>query len=164
MAEYKKGFKKTKGNDDKFLTYVIVAFAAVILALLGGLAIYRIANPPLKYDDFPALTSFEQITEMPEDEYIVYFYGVNCSHCITIKEDVLDFAHENDAGIKVYLLESSVPQDENDIVDPITSAPMNGTPAMITVVDGNIVDLNSGWTLVLDLIEKINEGSYGLID
>ena len=166
MAQYKSGYKR-KGNDDRFFTYLIVSIAAFFVLVLGGIGIYTIVNPALNYDDFKDVTieRYAEITQMPEDQYIVYYYGVECGHCIEIKQDVLNFANQNEANIKVYLLESSSDDfANNNITHPVTGRQMSGTPSMVTVVNGVVVDLNVGRDVVVDLIDKINEGSYSLID
>lgn len=166
MAEYKSGYKR-KGNDDRFFTYLIISFAALVLVILSGIAIYRIINPVLSYEDFEPYTiqRYSQITEMSEDQYLVYYYGESCSHCKDIKQTVLNFTNENDAGVRVYLLESSTDDfSNNNVVHPVTGVAMTGTPSMITVRNGVIVDLNVGKDLVLDLMDKINDGTYNRLD
>jgi thiol-disulfide isomerase/thioredoxin len=163
MAEYKSS-KKKKGNDDKFLTYLILGFAGVLLTIIGGMIINSFINPTLDYDSFETLTSYQQIDSMPEDQYFVYFYGSNCGHCVEIKEQLLRFANENDAGMKVYFLESYGATGYNTIVDPDSGDPMNGTPTLITVVNGNIVDLSVGKILIIDTIDNVNDGTYGYIN
>ena len=159
MAEYKSSNKR-KNKDDKFLTYLILGFAGVILAIIGGMIINSVINPTLDYDSFDTLTNYQQINTMPEDQYFVYFYGTNCGHCVEIKEQVLQFANENDAGMKVYFLESYGAQGYNNIVDPDTGSPMNGTPTLITVVNGNILDLSIGKYEITDTIDDVNDGTY----
>ncbi len=102
---------------------------------------------------------------MPEDQYIVYWYGLNCSHCNDIKQEVLEFADNNKAGIKVYLMDSSnATTGTNDIVDPDTGVAMTGTPSMIVVVDGVVVDVFVGSGDVPNLIDDINDGVYNRIN
>ncbi len=163
MAQYKSSFEKNK-KGDKFVTYVVVGFAAVVMLLVGGIILGNILNPSLSYDDYNHLTNYNQITTMPEEEYIVYYYGINCSHCKTIKEDVLRFANSNDAGVKVYLMESSEASGYNNIVHPTTGSPMNGTPAMVVVIDGVVADLVSGSISIPELMDSINDGTYGLLN
>ncbi len=163
MAEYKSS-KKRKGNDDKFLTYLILGFAGVVLAIIGAIVINSLINPPLNYDSFEELTSYQQIDSMPEEQYFVYFYGSNCGHCVEIKEQVLRFANNNDLGMKVYFLESYGAQGYNTIVDPDSGSPMNGTPTLITVVDGNIVDLSVGKILIVETIDAVDDGTYGYVN
>lgn len=162
MAEYKQGYKR-KNNNQKWVNYsiygLIGAAVIAILVLIGN----AILNPALQYEDFADVTidTMDEITVQEEDSYLVYYYGEDCGYCKTIKKQVLEFADENDNNIKVYLIESAEDKDPTVIVHPTTSVPMTGTPSMVTVKNGVVVDINAGPDLILDLIEQVNEGTYG---
>jgi len=163
MATYKSGYKRS--NNDRFLTYVIVGFGGLIVALVIGLIVYNILHVVYTYDDFEKITSFYTITTQDEDEYLVYYYGENCSHCIDIKERVLNFAHDNDAGIKVYLLDAATATGTTLVIqDPTTGATMDGTPSLISVKNGVIVQMSPGDVNVLNTMEEINEGTNAFIN
>jgi thiol-disulfide isomerase/thioredoxin len=188
MAKYKSGFKR-KNTNEKTFTYALIGFVSVFIIVILALVINGIANPTLGYNDFNNvhLQNFADVTTQEEDTYFVYFYGINCGYCSDIKEEVLGFADNNEAGIKVYLIESSDPTDYVDrvnpltqevivnpntgepyqaapITDPITGAQVTGTPTMITIVNGNVVDVNVGPNTITDLVGLVNEGAYGFIN
>lgn len=155
---------KRKGNDDRFFTYLLVGFGGVIVALIIGLLVYNIINREYDYDEFQRIGSFQAVNDMEEDQYLVYFYGEYCNHCQDIKQQVLKFANKNDAEITVYLMESGSTTGINNIVSPITDKPMNGTPSMIVVIDGIIVDIAVGADDIPTLLNDIDEGTYELIE
>ena len=150
--------------QDNFIRNIVIGFGGVILALISTLVIINVNSP--QYDDFDKLTSFQAIDRQAEDQYLVYFYSESCSHCATIKDTVLKFAKSNDTDLKVYLLDAgSGISGVNNIVNPNNPNDlMDGTPSLVTVVDGRIVDLNSGATDIPNVLELINEGTYTYID
>lgn len=159
-----KGSLKRKQND-KFLTYLIIGFASVIVALVIGLVIYDIVTVELTYDDFDHITSFYSIENQEESEYMVYYYSESCGYCNQIKTQVLNFANDNGANIKVYLMDAQVAFSTSfPIFDPDTGAEMSGTPSLITVVNGDIVHMAPGYVEVLDTLEAIDDGTYAYLD
>lgn len=162
MAQYKQGFKR-KNDNPKWVNFSIYGLVGAAVVAILVLVFNAILNPPLKYDDFLDVTieTMPEITQQEEESYLVYYYGEDCGWCKTIKDDVLSFANENNGGVKVYLIESAEDKDPTIIVDPTTNAPMTGTPTMVTVKNGVVVDLNIGPDLIIDLIKQVNEGTYG---
>jgi len=161
MAQYKKGYKR---SNDRFLAYLLVGFAGVIVSLVLGLIIYNVVNPSLDYDSFDHITSFQSVATQPEDEYIVYYYSESCSYCQQIKDRVLNFADDNPAGVKVYLFDAFEATGVNNISDPLSGQTMSGTPSLITVVNGTIVHMAPGYVNVLDVITSVNDGTYDYIN
>lgn len=163
MATYKSGYKRS--NNDRFLTYAIVGFGAVILALAVGLIIYNIVNVKYTYNDFDTINSFYAIQTQEEDEYLVYYYSENCGYCNDIKEQVLNFAHDNNAGVKLYLLDAATATGSTLLItDPTTGETMDGTPSLISVKNGVIVQMSPGYINVLQTIGEINDGTNDYIN
>lgn len=123
----------------------------------------------LDYSDFrnDHLDTWADALDQDEDQYLIYYYGVGCSHCKTIKQEILSFAAENNAGVKVYFIESTeVPTEDykaHPIYDPQTGEAIPGTPTVIVVNDGVEKQFLVGPTIIRDLMDKINEGTYGFI-
>lgn len=154
-----------RSKNDKFLTYTIIGFAGVVVALVVGLILYDIFTVELSYTDFDGVTNFNQIRNQTEDEYIVYYYSESCGFCNQIKNAVMNFADENDENIKVYMMDAQVAYSTAfPIFDPDSGDEMTGTPSMITVVNGEIVHMAGGYLEVLDLIEAIDDGTYAYLD
>jgi thiol-disulfide isomerase/thioredoxin len=158
-----KSFSSKK--DDKFLIYLIVGFASVIVALVAGLVIYNIVADVKDYDDFDHISSFNNITDQSEDQYLVYYYSETCGYCNQIKNQVIKFADSNNQNIKVYMMDANEAFSTSfPIYDPDTGAEMTGTPSLITVVDGQIVHMAPGYIEVTDTLESINAGTYNYLD
>jgi thiol-disulfide isomerase/thioredoxin len=163
MAKSKSTYSK---KNDRTLTYIIVGFGVVILALIGGLLIYNAFNETIDYDSFTHIQSYNDLPDQSEDSYLVYYYGENCTHCRDIKTQFLDFAYNNSQGIKVYLMDSSRSTDwpvqwSAQYEDYI---PVYGTPTVFTVVDGTIVDISRGSIEVMDTVDDITSGTYAFIN
>ena len=134
MAKYKSGHKRK--SSDKFVTKIIIGFGVAFVVLVAALLIYNATK--LKYEDFEHVTSFSEVLNQTEDKYLVYYYSESCGYCKQIKDEVLDFATENNGNLKVYLV------DAYD-VDGTTIPPFTGgTPTMALVEDGSITDSFTG--------------------
>lgn len=160
-------FKENKAFKNKGLTKIITIFvlSLFIMTLTG-------CSSELDYEDFANdhIIGMDNIIEQSDTQYLVYYYGLNCSHCQKIKKLILNFALDNDVNINVYFIVSALDNDSkvinnpSYITDPITGVPMTGTPTVITVVNRRVVDLSVGPTIITDLLEQIEVGSYGFFD
>ena len=157
MAKYKKGHKKQKG--DKFLTYVLIGFAVTFVAVLASLILFNAFDNTIDYNSFDTVDDYSQVASQDEDRYLVYWYTERCPACINIKQEVLDFADSNVEGIKVYFMDASKTSGVN-IINYHTQ--LTGTPSMLTVVNGVIVDLNSGSDTIPAIFDDINDGTYSV--
>ena len=156
MANYKKGFKPKK--EDRFISYMLIGFAAVFFVIILSIILYNVFAQPLDYERFDRIEDYSLITQMPEDEYLVYYYSPECYYCKEIKMDLLNFADENDADIKVYFL------DQYNVTGTNNVPGMDGTPTIITIRNGQLVDLSPGATGILNVFNEINNGTYIYID
>ncbi len=152
MAEYKSGFKRQK--NDKLFSYILIGFAVTFFIVIASLILFDIFNKELTYDSFEHVENYADITQMEEDVYLVYFYSDVCHYCNDIKVDVLEFADENNASVKVYFLDAGSAQGINNIPG------MDGTPTLLTIVNGQLVDMSSGTTSIITIIDQVNNGTY----
>lgn len=151
MATYKNNHKK-KGNE-KFVSYVIIGFAVAFFAVLISLLVYNSLNN--EFENSPLL-------DMPEEQYLVYLFSDNCSHCILIKDEVAAFSNDNAAGIKLYYLNAKdLKNGEFEYLNK--KYDVNGTPSMFTVVDGKVVDVSIGSSAIPSTFNAINSGTYAQI-
>jgi thiol-disulfide isomerase/thioredoxin len=156
MATYKNGHKK-QGND-KFFSYVLIGFAVAFFVILISMILFNAFNKTLTYDSFETVDDYLYIQTQEEDQYLVYWYSEICPACTAIKDEVLEFSDSNEAGIKVYFMDSSKTSGTNYIQQ------MTGTPSVVVVVDGIIVDLALGNEAIPQLFDAINSGTYSNID
>ena len=152
MATYKKGHKRS--SNDKFFSYVLIGFAITFFIILISMVLFNIFDNTLDYDSFEQVGDYSQIQTMEEDQYLVYWYSEQCSACTIIKEELLQFADSNTAGIKVYFMDADKTSGNNYITQ------MTGTPSLLTIVNGSIMDLTVGYVDIPLLLEQINSGTY----
>jgi len=152
MAEYKSGFKRH--SDDRFMSYVLIGFAVAFFVIIISIILFNMLSTELEYSSFDRIEDYSEITNMNEDKYLVYFYSEECYYCKEIKYDVLEFADKNNEGIKVYFLDAGNVTGYNNI------SGMDGTPSMLMVVNGQLVDLVGGSTQILGVFDQINSGTY----
>lgn len=144
-------------NGDKFLTYTLIGFAVAFFAIILSLILFKIFDKTLKYDSFDALPRQSALLTQSEDQYLVYYYTESCHYCQEIKTEVLNFANENNANIKVYFWDGAV----------LGTAPyteIEGTPAMIMVSNGRVVDIINGYIQIPATFDLINAGTYSYIN
>ena len=151
-------------QSSKFGLTILIGFGSILVILLGlyvGLEITTKTN----YDDFDHITSYQSILDQEEEEYLVYWYGPNCTHCALIKDEVIQFANKNNADIKVYFVDSSATSGVANLEHPTNSnITMSGTPTMIVVKDGVVADMVIGSEDIPNLISLINAGQYNIIN
>ena len=152
MAEYKSGFKRQP--NDRFISYILIGFAATFFVIIVSVIMFNLLSKDLEYSNFDRIPDYSLITNMPEDEYLVYFYSDDCYYCKEIKFQVLEFADNNNAGIKVYLLDAGNVTGYNSV------SGMDGTPTVLMVVNGQLVDLVGGSTQIISVFDEINGGTY----
>lgn len=69
-------------------------------------------NTTYDYKDFTNITS-EQIFNLPENSYAIYFYSLSCDVCESIKNDVFEFSNniisKEDTRVEnIYFLEATI--------------------------------------------------------
>jgi thiol-disulfide isomerase/thioredoxin len=146
--------KHKKKSNDKFVSYVVIGFAIAFFVLVASLIIFNSMNND--FEDSPLLNK-------PEDQYLVYLYSDNCSYCILIQDEVNSFKESNNANLKLYKLNTTELRDgEFEYLAETYGA--TGTPAMFTVVNGEVVDLLSGSVQIPNTFDAINNGTYSKIN
>jgi thiol-disulfide isomerase/thioredoxin len=112
----------------------------LVLSLLLILTLTACDNGKLDYDDFSdiSLESNADAENMSNNIYIVYYYQESCSHCLTIKEDILAFA-DTFTLIDFYIIDTSS-------VDDIPSVPgYSGTPSVFVFSGGEVIERYVGF-------------------
>ena len=151
--------KSTYKKSDRFLTNLIIGFSAFILLLVTVLVISNMVS--VDYSDFDHIDNYYLIGSQEDDAYLVYYYSETCGYCNLIKEDVLAFAKNHKEDVKIYFLDAQeVGIPPFPILDPTTHEEMSGTPSLITVVNGQIVQMAPGYVNVLDVLAQIDDGTY----
>jgi len=146
--------KRKKQGNDKFILYIIIGFAIAFFAILISLIIYNALDDT--FDNSPLLNK-------PEEQYLVYLYSDNCSYCLLIKDEVAAFSDYNNAGIKLYYLNTTdLKAGEFEYLDKTYG--VTGTPSMFTIVDGKVADVLIGSNEIPNTFDAINSGTYTKIN
>jgi len=156
MAKNKSGFKKK--SEDRFISYILIGFSVVFFVIILSIVLYNVLAQPLDYDSFETIENFSLVNQMPESEYLVYYYTEDCTFCKQIKTAVLEFADDNNAGIKVYFI------DGYNVTGINTVPGMEGTPSLVTVRNGVVVNLVAGAVDIPNTFDEINAGTYGYLN
>jgi thiol-disulfide isomerase/thioredoxin len=98
------------------------------------------------YSDFPThlVTSYEEL-EQREERYVAYYYGEYCSHCATVKQDLLSFFSTFET-LPFYILNTS------DTPDVSSREEFYGTPTIFVYSKGDIIDSYIGVDAIYDFM------------
>jgi len=108
----------------------------------------------LEYADFASLhiTEVGDQLMMPERTYYVYYYGVECTHCIEIKQTVLHTVQ----GLRQDKFYFVVCSSRFDVVDSIYPQWVEFTPTVIKVVNGAVTAHYVGKSEILPLLSTLS--------
>lgn len=123
-------------------------------------------NEDLQVDsDFDLIPSLSASDSLPSKQLTyLYFYQPNCSNCIAIKPDVVDF-YQSNLGDDFNFYSIDLTQEENssiwadegsmvgDKVDKVGDLKVIGTPTLVTVKDGKIESVSVGKTDVAQALK-----------
>ena len=96
---------------------------------------------------------WSNIFTRPEDNYYVYLYSLTCSHCASIKNQMIEYTLSNVSTI--YFIESSPEINIDSKIDCVNVESLNdltikGFPTLL-VLDNHVVTKNlAGTKLILD--------------
>jgi len=103
------------------------------------------------YSDVEHIDSFDGVLTQAESNYVVYYYSANCGYCNLIKDYVLEYASDNNVDIKVYFLDA-------DNVTGTNTFNLTGTPTIMIVENGVVVQQESGYITVKNLLNTLEGG------
>lgn len=144
--------KTYKKKQDNFLRNALIVFGSIFVILTIVFIVSSLGEP--KYKDFEHLQTFEDFDNQIEDKYAVYYYSTECGACAAIKNRVLDFALENELGLKVYFLELLTAEGDYRAMP----ASVTGTPNIIFVENGTVVDTIQGSDVITDFFDSVKDG------
>ena len=102
------------------------------------------------------------LSEVKEDEYLVYYYAVSCVHCANFKSTLKEYLDKEDAlNIYAYNLDNDGLHESAKEVAEKFGIAVEGTPTLAYVKDGVLVDVVVG---VQELDEIFVKGSYEKYD
>lgn len=102
----------------------------------------------IDYSDQHITVVSDQLT-MPENDYYVYYYGDNCSHCQELKPTLLPIvaglAEDTFYFVRVFTI--------HDVAE---GAGVTKTPTLIHVVDGIVADIYEGNTAIIPVLSTLS--------
>lgn len=103
------------------------------------------------YSEVDHIPSFDGVLTQPESNYVVYYYSANCGYCNLIKDYVLEYASDNNVDLKVYFLDA-------ETVTGTNSFNLTGTPTLMIIENGELVQKESGYITVKNLLNTLEGG------
>ena len=106
--------------------------------------------PEMDYNSFikDFITTPEEQLTQEESVYYIYFYGVTCGACQNIKNEAL-YTIEFLEVDKVYFVDAFTVGVNTDI-------PITGTPSIVKVVNGEVVDYTKEVSDVLKVLHGLS--------
>ncbi|MEC9485699.1 MAG: thioredoxin family protein [Candidatus Izemoplasma sp.] len=104
----------------------------------------------LEYDDFSNhyLTDYSETLVVDDQTHIEYFYSPYCSHCESLKQEILTF-FTNLEDYPFYLVDISQTTGENTIEE------LTGVPTLIVVTNHQIEEIFSGTEAIRNFINSV---------
>ncbi len=132
---------------DEFIgtpTIFIMSDNQVSEAYIGSVNIItfieKYKNIELDYSSFESLqlTTYQDVLEIENDAYILYYYLDNCPHCMLVKDDFLKWAFTKSVG-DIYLMNGANVIDPDNIPTELTIL-HSGTPIIVVMSNGEFAD------------------------
>jgi len=144
-------------------TVFVMSDNEVSESYIGSTNIYtfidKYENIELDYNSFSNLhlTTYQEILDIEQDTYIIYYYLDNCPHCMMVKDDLLAWAYTKSVG-DIYFMNGANVIDPDNIPTELTIL-NSGTPIIVIMSNGVFTDeYYSGSEEILEYILAIGEG------
>ena len=98
---------------------------------------------------------WDQLFLIEESQYLVYFYSPSCSHCREIKNQIIDYALDNDNFYFIKYSDEVVvsPEIKSTIgATSIDDVSILGTPSLIEILDGVLIYNLAGTKEILNFL------------
>ena len=109
------------------------------------------------YSDVESHIDWYDSFKQEEDDYLVYYYSPTCSHCNSIKQEVISYylsEKESLFFVNTQLNSKFGPTKELTGICDIESFYIFGTPFLIRVKDFRVADYYPGVTKILDYLNR----------
>lgn len=139
----------------------IMLFFVLISLLSCKNADYKSDLTTLDYNDIEHLKiDYNEMFLMQNPSYFVYFYQLNCLHCILLKQNIITYALSG--KVKTYFIQCD---ERINIIDDtattigcsdITSFGILGTPTLILIQEGEVAINVAGEDLIKTILNEYN--------
>jgi thiol-disulfide isomerase/thioredoxin len=136
--------KRKRRSKDNFIRNVLIVFGSMLVILIGMLIIYNITSDELKYKDFENVSSYEEVKNISDQKYLLYFYSDSCPYCQQIKAASLNFFDENKDELPVYMLDADRIRGSKDSLNLPFGESLSSTPTLMVVENGIITQFLVG--------------------
>jgi thiol-disulfide isomerase/thioredoxin len=96
------------------------------------------ATTTLGYDAYGVLADYDGIFDRPEGTYLVYIYSSTCSHCLSIRDEMLAFAASYGTHPFYSLCIDEADGEGIDIFLDAVGRTAVAVPCLLVVVDGGV--------------------------
>lgn len=114
-------------------------------------------------EEFELIPTIDATSKVADTGQVyLYFYQPECSHCLAIKPNIVDFYSKLDGSSEFYRIDMTLEQNADmwadteavtgTVIDEIGSIDITGTPTLVTVNDGEITDVAIGDTPINQII------------
>jgi len=150
-------------------TVFVMSDGVVTESYIGSDFIYdfiaKYSNIELDYSTFSdlSLTTYQEVLDIEQDLYILYYYLDGCPHCQLVKDDFLAWAYTKSVG-DIYFMNGANVVDPDNIPTELTIL-NSGTPIIVIMSNGEFTDeYYSGSEEILEYISAINDGKVANLE
>lgn len=151
----------------RYYTLILLCSLLSSCDFLSNARVLKNDNEPVNDDTRVSSHSYEEISDrkiywseifkQQEPGYFVYFYSLSCSHCESLKDDIIGYSLSIEE--KMYFVESSpeVVVDENLSknvgVDSLDQLGIKGYPTLLRIEEKKVIYNVAGIPLIKDALE-----------
>lgn len=130
---------KNRKSSDNLIRNILIVFGSIFTILIVSLIIFNVTSEELKYSDFKEVKSYNEISTIQDQKYLLYFYSESCGACQSIKTQSLNFFNENEKDLPVYMIDANRISGTKDSLDLPESKTLTSTPTLMVVENGIII-------------------------
>jgi thiol-disulfide isomerase/thioredoxin len=104
---------------------------------------------PKGYDDFAHIEHWDELSDLPDGNIIIYYYSPYCEVCQAMKEEVLEKLDQLEEDYVIYLISEGMIYEQGE--PPFET---KGVPALFIYNDGDYSEMLLGSKPVLEYLSS----------